>query len=239
MKILSLVFCLTATIQASAARDVPLIETSPGVVTVDLMKKRTALYDYDVPEVGSYRLPLLQPAADGLVLGTDGKPVRLHDLMRGRVVVLSFIYTRCADPKACLMASSVLREVQRISRQQPGLSKNLLLLTLSFDPAHDTPKVMARYGRIWLAQGESAEWLFLTARNRAELQPLLDAYAQRVDQRKNFNAFGPYYHPLRVYLVDRQQRIRNIYSYGLLDPRLVATDALTLLGEEFPLSPTR
>ena len=43
---------------------------------------------------------------------------------------------------------------------------------------------------------------------------------------------GIYAHQLRVYLVDRQRRIRNIYGLGFLDPRLLLTDVLTLLAEE-------
>jgi protein SCO1 len=215
-----------AGIQSNAAN---FIQTSPGVVTADLMKRRTAEYDYDVPAPGSYELPVLQPAADGVVLGTNGAPVRLHNLISGRVVVLSFIYTRCADPTACMRATGVLSELQRISRQHPALAKQMLLITLSFDPVHDDPGVMARYGRVFLAHGEGAEWLFLTTRNQAELKPLLQAYGQRVDARKTASPMGPFYHPLRVYLIDQQRQIRNIYSFGLLDPRLVATDAQTLL----------
>lgn len=208
-----------------------LIEVEPGIVTADLMKRRSSEYDYDVPKPGTYELPVLQPAADGTVLGTNGAPVNLHDLMRGRVVVLSFIYTRCTDPKACMRATGVLSELQRLSRQIPGLADKLLLLTLSFDPAYDSPEVMARYGRVSLAYGNGAEWLFLTARDHKELTPLLTAYGQRVDKRKQADAHGPYYHPLRVYLIDPRQQVRNIYSFGLLDPRLVATDAQTLLME--------
>ena len=216
---------------AAVAGSADLIQTSPGVVTPDLLQRKTAEDNYDVPAPGSYQLPVLKPAADGTVLGTNGQPVKLHDLMRGRVVVLSFIYTRCADPTACVRASAALSELQRISRQQPALADKLLLLTLSFDPAHDTPGVMAAYSRISLAQGRGAEWLFLTTRNQSELEPLLKGYDQRVDRRKTFSVMGPYYHPLRVYLIDPSQRVRNIYSYGLLDARLVATDALTLLME--------
>ena len=68
----------------------------------ELSLPRTAEYDYDVPEPGTYTLPVLKPAADGAVLGSDGKPVRLHDLTDGRITILSFIYTRCTDPRACL-----------------------------------------------------------------------------------------------------------------------------------------
>lgn len=217
---------------ALTAGDVELVEVEPGIVTADLLSRRTAEYDYDAPEPGTYELPVFQPATDGVVLGVDGKPVSLSEVMRDRVVVLSFIYTRCTDPRACMRATGVLSELQRISRQHPGLAEKLLLVTLSFDPAYDTPGVMARYGKISLARGDGADWLFLTTRDHADLRPLLDAYGQRVDRRKTPSAHGPFQHPLRVYLIDPEQRVRNIYSYGLLDPRLVTTDALTLLMEQ-------
>jgi cytochrome c peroxidase len=130
-----------------------------------------------------------------------------------------------------MRATGALSELQRATRRHPELADKLLFLTLSFDPAHDSPEVMARYGRVSLGRGEGADWLFLTTRSEAELKPLLEAYGQRVDRRKTFSAAGPLYHPLRVYLIDAQQQIRNIYSYGLLDPRLLLTDAQTLLIE--------
>lgn len=196
----------------------------------DLMKRRTVEYDYEAPGAGTYELPILQGATDGTVLGTNGAPVKLSDVMRGRVVVLSFIYTRCSDPKACMRATGALNEVQRIAKERPELADKLLLITLSFDAAHDTPDVMQRYGEVF-GRKEGAEWLFLTTRSQSELEPLLAGYGQRVDRRKDGSSGAPFYHPLRVYLIDQQQQVRNIYSYGLLDPRLVATDALTLLQE--------
>lgn len=233
MKTLQLSFLLAALLPESP----PLVagtapadaDRRPGLA--ERLTRRTADYDYDVPAPGSYRLPVLQAAVDGVVLGTDGKPVRLHTLIRDRVVVLSFIYTRCTDPRACLRATGVLSDLQYLSREVPGLASRLLLITLSFDPAHDTPGVMARYGRVSLASGEGSDWLFLTTRNQDDLRPLLEAYGQRVDKRAKPSALGPYYHPLRVYLIDPAAQVRNIYSYGLLDPRLVLTDAQTLLAE--------
>ena len=115
----------------------------------ELSLPRTAEYDYDVPEPGTYTLPVLKPAADGAVLGHDGKPVRLHDLAEGRITILSFIYTRCTDPRACLRASGVLKQLQQLTLAEPTLATNVLLLTLSFDPTHDTPEVMSRYGNVF------------------------------------------------------------------------------------------
>jgi cytochrome oxidase Cu insertion factor (SCO1/SenC/PrrC family) len=197
----------------------------------ELSLGRTAEYDYDVPAPGTYTLPVLKPAADGVVLGSDGKPTRLHDLADGRITILSFIYTRCSDPRACLRASGVLQQLQQLTRTEPALASNVLLLSLSFDPAHDTPEVMSRYGSVFDQKQGGAEWLFLTTESPAHLAPLLERYGQQVDPAKPGSATGPYNHLLRVYLIDGQKRIRNIYSFGLLDPRLVMTDVRTLLME--------
>jgi hypothetical protein len=90
---------------------------------------------------------------------------------------------------------------------------------------------MSRYGSVFNRKQGGSDWLFLTTENRDQLAPLLNSYGQQVDRAKPGSATGPYNHPLRVYLIDGQKRIRNIYGYGLLDPRLVMTDVRTLLME--------
>ena len=193
-------------------------------------------YDYEPPAPGTYELPVLQAAEDGLVIGPEGKKARLHKLLSGKVTILSFIYTRCTDPKACLRATGVLGQLHELSRNDSSLGKDLQLITLSFDPGYDTPDVMERYGSVFRRGEGGAEWFFLTSRSQEELQPLLDAYGQRVEKRKKPSPLGPYQHTLRVYLIDGNKQVRNIYSYGLLDPRLVVSDARTLLMERKSLS---
>lgn len=193
---------------------------------------RSAEYDYDPPEPGTYKLPEIRPAADGPVLGLDGRPSTLRECFEGRITVLSFIYTRCADPSACPYATGVLYKVQSISEQDPMIARNLRLVTFSFDPEHDTPRTMSDYSRA-LRKASGAEWRFLTTAGSEDLRPILTAYGQQVDRREDpHHPLGPYFHLLRVYLIDRNGVIRNIYSSGLLDPRLVVTDIRTLLLEE-------
>lgn len=201
----------------------------PGIQTD---ARRTDEYDYDPPAPGSYDLPVWQEASDGTVVAPDGRPVQLHDLLDDRVAILSFIYTRCGDPRACLRASGVLSELQQLSRRDESVSQRLQLITLSFDPGYDTPEVMERYGHVFDRGEGGANWMFLTTRSDDDLRPLLQAYGQRVDKRTRPSALGPYQHTLRVYLIDSHKRIRNIYSYGLLDPRLVMADVRTLLLED-------
>ena len=177
-------------------------------------------------------LPVVKPAADGEVLDPEGNAMRLGELTRGRVTVLSFIYTRCTAARACPYATGVLMQLHRLSAEDRELASNLRLVSLSFDPGIDTPARMAAYSAFAGSANPASEWRFLTARSQAELQPILDAYGQAVDRRANPNdPQGPLYHTLRVYLIDREGRIRNIYSSGTLDSRLVLADVKTLMLE--------
>ena len=194
-------------------------------------------YDYDPPMPGSYNLPVVKVAPDGALLGSEGKSLNLRDLTHGHITVLSFIYTRCAAPKACPYATGVLSQLYRASENDDALAKNLRLVSLSFDPEYDTPQRLAAYSEGVRDEKPGCEWRFATAKSRAELQKILDAYGQAVDKRQDAaDPQGPLFHIVRVFLIDRKGRIRNVYSSGTLDPRLVIADVKTLLLEETKLS---
>jgi cytochrome oxidase Cu insertion factor (SCO1/SenC/PrrC family) len=108
-------------------------------------------YDYEPPVPGSYTLPVVKIAPDGAILDSDGKPSNLHDLTHGRVTVLSFIYTRCAAPKACPYATGVLNELHLLSVDDQTLAKNMRLVSMSFDPDYDTPQRLAAYSE-WVRE---------------------------------------------------------------------------------------
>ncbi len=198
---------------------------------------RDSDYDYDPPVPGSYSLPVVKAAGDGALLDSAGKSLNLRDLTHGRVTVLSFIYTRCAAGKACPYATGVLNQLHLLSVADQTLAKNMRLVSLSFDPEYDTPERLAAYSEAIRETESGCEWRFTTAKSRAELESILVAYGQTVDKRQNpADPQGPLYHILRVFLIDREGRIRNIYSSGTLDPRLVLADVKTLLLEGPKLS---
>ena len=198
---------------------------------------RDSDYDYDPPAPGSYSLPVVKVAPDGALLDSAGRSSSLRDLTRGRVTVLSFIYTRCAAPKACPYATGVLSQIHDLSIDDKTLATSMRLVSISFDPEYDTPQRLAAYSENVREQGSGCEWRFVTSKSRAELEPILAAYDQAVDKRRNpADPQGPLYHTVRVFLIDREGRIRNIYSSGTLDPRLVVADVKTLLLEESRVS---
>jgi cytochrome oxidase Cu insertion factor (SCO1/SenC/PrrC family) len=198
---------------------------------------RDSDYDYDPPVPGSYSLPVVKTAADGAIFDSNGKSLNLRDLTRGRITILSFIYTRCAAMKACPYAAGVLNQLHLLSVDDPTLAKTMRLVSMSFDPDYDTPQRLAAYSEKFLEEKSGCEWRFATAKSRADLEAILAEYGQAVDKRANASdPQGPLYHILRVFLIDRESRIRNIYSSGTLDPRLVVADVKTLLLEEARLS---
>jgi len=77
---------------------------------------------------------------------------------RGKVVAVTFIYTSCPLPDYCFRLSNNFGRIEkRFAAKMPG---DLVLLSISFDPAHDTPEVLAKYGGIWKADPNS--WHLLT-----------------------------------------------------------------------------
>jgi cytochrome oxidase Cu insertion factor (SCO1/SenC/PrrC family) len=203
------------------------------LAAVSVAAERDPDYDYDPPTPGTYTLPVIKPAADGALLDSTGKPTTLRVLTNGRITVLSFIYTRCAAGKACPYATSVLNQLHQLSFDDQTLAKNLRLVSLSFDPDYDTPQRLADYSEAIRENKPGCEWRFATAKSPSALAPILAAYDQTVDIRPDPNhPQGPLFHTLRVFLIDRQARIRNIYSSGTLDPRLVLADVKTLLLED-------
>jgi protein SCO1 len=68
---------------------------------------------------------------------------------KGKVVAVTFIYTRCALPDFCYRLSTNFSRLQK--RFTSRMGRDLMLLTITFDPAHDSPEVMEKYGKIWNA----------------------------------------------------------------------------------------
>jgi protein SCO1/2 len=96
-----------------------------------------------------------QPVPDFTLTAQDGRAVSLSQF-RGKVVALNFIYTRCPLPDYCFRLSNNFGRLQK--RFTPG--RDLVLLTVTFDPANDRPDVLARYGQVWKAI--PGFWYFLT-----------------------------------------------------------------------------
>jgi len=183
------------------------------------------------PEPGSYTLPAMGSAADGAVIDSEGNSAQLHDFLGDKPTVLSFIFTTCDDVNGCPLATYVMRRVQDVLQADPATADKARLVSFSFDPIFDTPDVIAAYGAQF--QDPEADWQFLTTKGAETLDPILRAYDQWVI--RDFNENGEYQgtmsHILRVFLVDQDKRIRNIYSTSFLHADTVVNDVKSLIME--------
>ncbi len=189
---------------------------------------------FPAPAAGSYSLPSLGKAADGELLDSTGTPATLHALYDDKTIVLSFIYTACSDVNGCPLATFVLSLVQRRLSLDEHLNAKVRLVTVSFDPVHDSPEVMANYGKSF-RRGD-VDWRFLTAESEESLAPILNNYDQAVirDRDPDGQQLGTMSHILRVYLIDPQKNIRNIYSPSYLHPDILLADIRTVTDGHMP-----
>src|SRR6185369_14962603 len=78
----------------------------------------------------------------------------------GQAIALTFFFTRCPIPEFCPRLSRNFEEVQRKLGAMQNAPTNWHLLSVTFDPAHDTPAVLKAYGTSY--KYDPAHWSFLT-----------------------------------------------------------------------------
>jgi cytochrome c peroxidase len=186
--------------------------------------------EYVPPAPGSYTLPVVQTVQDHPLLDPDGRPTTLFHATDGHLAVVAFVYTTCVDVAGCPLANAVMKRVDRALADDPALAADVRLVTVSFDPERDTPAHMAELRALYEPR---TTWRFLTPESPDTLRPLLDDFGQPVAKLRYADGewSGLYRHVLKVFLLDRENRVRNVYSAGFLNPALVLNDLRTLRGD--------
>jgi protein SCO1/2 len=103
---------------------------------------------------------------DTAFVDQTGRPFRFSQL-RGKDVVLSFIYTRCADARMCPLISAKFGKLQELAGK-----RDLHLVEVTLDPAYDRPPVLARYASAYKA--DAARWSIVVG----DAEPTLDFAAR-------------------------------------------------------------
>jgi protein SCO1/2 len=108
---------------------------------------------YNVPAPG-------QTVPDFKFLNQSGKTIDV-DQFRGNVLLLTFIYTRCPLPDYCIRMSRNFAAIQQQLAADPRLLNKAHLLSISFDPAYDTPKILRNYGAAYAGKDAFSHWDFV------------------------------------------------------------------------------
>jgi protein SCO1/2 len=85
------------------------------------------------------------PVPDFSLTNQDGKKISIKDF-EGKALALTFIYAKCPLPDYCIRMSTNFSDLTRQIEADPELKDKLRLLSISFDPANDTPAKLRSYG---------------------------------------------------------------------------------------------
>lgn len=130
---------------------------------------------------------------------------------RGRWLLVDFIYTRC--PTYCTTLGSEFAQLQR-SLAVPLAQHKVQLLSISFDPGHDTPERLAEY--LQRFRTSDSEWLAARPVDQAGLELLEKRFGITVIP----DSFGGFTHNAAIHLVDPHGRLVEIFDLG--NPGLAA-----------------
>jgi len=190
--------------------------------------------DYVPPPAGSYTLNVIQPAPDGRVVASDGRFRPLSAYTRGRITLLSLIYTYCTEPTGCAFAYETEVELKQRIIADKTLHDRVRFVSLSFDPVNDDYRSMQAYGGRNARAGGPLPWFFLATRNVTELRPILEGFDQEIELERDAGGrpTRTISHMLKLFLIDRDGMVREIYSTAFLLPEAMLNDIKTLVMEE-------
>jgi protein SCO1/2 len=157
--------------------------------------------------------PRGEPAPPFRLTDQNDEPLALEDL-RGKTVLLDFVYTTCPGP--CPILTGLHVDVQR--HLDPALRDRIRFVSISLDPRHDTPAALREYAR--KRGADTAGWSFLTG-PADDVDAVLRAYGVGSARQPD----GTIAHLVVTFLIDDEGRIVQRYI-GLddHDPKQVRTD---------------
>lgn len=183
------------------------------------------------PKAGTYKLYRIQPATSGIVLEDSvWKPRLLSSYVKGQITLFSFFYGVCRDPLGCPAVWSGYEDVRSALAKEPGLHGKVNLVLLSLDPQVDTPELLSFYRS---KSSKEVPWHFLTTWSEYFLKPIIHnmgVHAARVvdDNGKKTDVIN---HMVKVFLIDKDGWVREIYTTSFLSPEAVMNDIRTLAME--------
>ncbi len=168
------------------------------------------------------RLAVIRNAPDFTLSTQEGKELRFAGL-RGKVVLVGFIFTTCNG--SCPATTHRMGQVQQALNAKGMLKDDSIrLLSITLDPARDTPEVLRNYMRLYDANART--WSFLTG-PADTVNKVIAGWGMWAKPAAN----GQLDHPSRVFLVDKRGRVREIYNLDFLKADWVVEDIRLLLDE--------
>ena len=167
-------------------------------------------------------LPKLYPMPSFALTSEQGIPFGSADLA-GRITVANFIFTRC--PTVCPTLTAKMAKLQKRFASEAAVR----LVSFSVDPKHDTPEVLAAFGKKF--EADPARWTFLTGDLAAVERAIVQGFKIHVGGAEGEASAFDIVHGEHFVLVDAEGQIRGYYQPGDDDQDRLAADVERLLDE--------
>jgi protein SCO1/2 len=159
------------------------------------------------------------PAPRTALVDSAGKPFDLSSL-KGKVVVVSFIYTTCSG--VCPATTQAMGGVRKAILDAKLWETSVEFVSITLDPRRDSVDALRQYAKLFRA--DDPAWHFLTG-PPDEVESVIHAWGMWVKTLPS----GTLDHPSRVFLLDPRGHQREIYNLEFLTPRAVLQDVRGLL----------
>ncbi|MGD0859888.1 MAG: SCO family protein [Terracidiphilus sp.] len=217
-------------------------ELHPGdVITADVLVSADPNADYlldhivvvaqakpDTKPPVSYHVPAPGDATPDFKLrNQDGRQIHLGQF-KGKALLVTFIYTRCPSPEFCPRVTRNFAAVEKQLAANPALYARTHLLSVSFDPEHDTPERLRAYGATYIgsdARNAFAHWDFAVPE-----KPVLAEMAKWFDLGMTGEADGSITHTLSTTLIGADGKVARFYPGNEWTAEQVFADVKQLAG---------
>lgn len=167
-----------------------------------------------------------QEIPDFTLVNQDGKRINLH-AYRGKALLVTFIYTRCPLPEFCTLMSNNFADLSKKMQANPALKDRTHLLSITIDPAYDTPKVLRSYGAAHTgeyAQEKFTHWEFASGKPE-EVKRIAEYFGLTYFEEKQQIT-----HSLRTAIIAPDGKVFKVYSGNDWNPNDVLREVQNLLG---------
>ena len=165
------------------------------------------------------QLPKIAPAPDFALISQDGALVKLADF-RGKVVAVTFIFTKCTD--TCPVLTPMMSFVQ--DRLGADFGSKITFVSITVDPERDSPQVLREYGEAFGAN--FVGWSFLTG-SPSDIRDVTRRYGVFAAKADNGNVD----HTFLTSIIDPRGILRVQYLGVRFDPEEFRLDLLSLMNE--------
>lgn len=164
------------------------------------------------PPINENFVQIDKEVPDFKLTNQDGKPLSLKDF-RGKALAITFIYSRCPLPEYCILMSRRFSDLAIQLQNSAELKDKVRLLSISFDPATDTPETLKKYGIAYIKNPnyDFTIWQLATAPDK-DVSEIANFFGLRYEVDQNNKML--FNHALLTFAIAPDGKVKKVFPGG-------------------------